>query len=256
MRGLKMEESIDKIINFLEYLMQSNPFWIIVSVFIGTISTYYVNKRAEVNKGRRRTWVAHINALVSLQHSLNTILNILNTNKIIASNTLRAKAENPNNLILTRTVPHLVPNDSMNFQMLQRNELINAFFSFNIKIEKINNDTKTASKTFTEYRSAKILGQITDKEYIKIHKEYCNGLNMLLKSYDLLEIKTSELLARVRVSLELDNKHKNSSFIKRASLEEVTEFHINNELEELSIEIEEVRRKSKEDIDKYLDNED
>jgi len=133
-----------------------------------------------------------------------------------------------------------------------RIELSNELFSYGISIRRLNYDTKTICRQYSEMRSGLLRQELSKEQYLPSLTEYQKGLEILIKAYDLMDVRTEALHARTRATLRKDTLHDKQRFYKMPILKDITQPEIDTEIKSLREEIAIVQSQSKSDIEQHL----
>lgn len=231
--------------------------WIpVIAAFLGAlvagIVAFGVSRvNSRIDRHRER-WKMHWNALVQLEYRLNEILGITNDNRHHAKVAISAAAKSAERLRIVWSEPKTLPRDVPFMGEFLRPKLAEALFSYCETLRKLNNDTETLCKAFSEMRSALVRQDIKGTQYNQSLQEFGVGLSTLSKAYDLLDEKTEAMLARVRATEKADRLHDSDKFFNMPKLEEISDEVVRKERMLQQAEIDEVRARSRREIDKYF----
>jgi len=227
-----------------------------VGALIAGLVAFFVSQANERVKRHRKRWFEHRNALERLESLLNEITDIIAANRGNATKAIDAITKNDIGLRIVWSEPHTLPYDSSIRIMFLRIELINEFFSYGVKIRRLNNDTETICRAYSEMRSGLLRQDLSKNQYLLSLTEFQKGLENLLNAYDLMDERTQALLARTRATLLKDKLHDNRSFfgflLKMPKLENITMVEVDSELKRLRKEIAETQSRSRNEIKQYF----
>lgn len=203
-------------------------------------------------KRNRKRWSEHRDALMQLEFYLNEIMGILADNRAHARVVLSSASDAVNTIEVVWSEPRTLPRDMSFIQSFLRRELINALFSYNQTIRKLNNDTGMIRESYSEMRSAFLSRNLERSKYLGSLEEYRNGMRALKKAYRLMDDRTIDLLARTRATLTEDKVRDKGRFFKLPIPKDISRDEVNRELKRLREEIEQVRSRSRDELDEYF----
>ncbi len=228
-----------------------------VGGIVGGLAAFFVSQGNERVKRHRKRWLEHRNALVRLEYPLNEITDIIAANRHIATMAIDSITKNDIGLLIVWTEPHALPYDSSLVTSFLRTELTNELFPYGVKIRRLNNDTKTICRAYSEMRSGLLRQDLSKDQYLPCLTKFRKGLEYLMKAYDLMDERTEALLARTRATFHRDKLHDNRSFLgflfKMPNLENISTVEIDSELKRLREEIAEIQSRSRNEIKQWLD---
>jgi len=231
--------------------------WIpVLAAFVGAcfagIGAFLVSQMSAKITRHREHWRKHRNALVQLEYRLNEILCIVWDNRYLVQRIQEVMAKHDGRVPVTWMEPQPLPSVASEYPKLLRLELVNGFFSFQVKLRRHNDDIAQICSAHADMRSAKIRANIDRSQYVTSLGEYINNVGELQKAYDLIDKYTMELLARVRVSIRKDRLLDKAHFFTVPSCLPVTPDDVSMEIPIVEKGIEQVRAKSRQDIKEFF----
>lgn len=194
--------------------------------------------------------VKHYNSLVLLETQLNEIGGIIYDNLYILPNFIKVITSGDiyfNNL-------HILPIDKSHYENLYDLDLMNALFSYQYQVRKLNDDMTTATLGYTDIKNALIQKNIKKPDYIVNAELMATNLKLIEIFLTELQNETVELLAKVRIQIVYDKPlgTKLQLFFIRPSSKKIKKDEIKQEKEKLLKEIEETKTQSQKQIDEIL----
>ena len=229
-----------------------------IGAFFGGLAAFFVSQANERVKRHRKRWLEHRNAFVLLDYLLNEITDIIGSNRYIAELIIKSTKKEEIGIQIIWKEPHILPFDSTLLQRFLRIELSMQLFSYGIKIRRLNNDTETICRAYSEMRSSLLRKDLGESQYLSSLNEFRLNMNNLLMSYDFMDRRTQALHARGRAAFNLDEHHDKRSFIRflfrMPIIKHVSAEEIESELERLKKEIAETQSKSRKENEEWLRN--
>jgi len=201
---------------------------------------------------RQRT---HYSALVKLEHIFYRYLNDISDNVSVIEEISKIKQRANNNppTLSYNWLEAFIINDDILLD-LANIALINEIASFNVNLRKINSDMESINGLYDEIRQAALHRLITPDSYIQNFEHYVTKLERVKAFLESLNEKSKRVLAIIRLLLKKRpafNRLFGSLFPELRLLP--SEKAIGAELDRVEEEIKEIRRKSREEINKTLD---
>ena len=216
------------------------------SAFIFGLITFYFQKRFE------RYW-KHKNAVVEIEHLLQSHLNQNSSNQFLFNGAIDTLQRN--HMTYTILTELRLPDDlSLRIGDI---DILNRYFDYQDPIEKINHGAKTW-QGMNEQLQQSITGNPNLPAPI-VHKtmEYLeNQARSLLKFMEAQDIDTRNLLAYIRIYLRKDRHIWSIWWLKRKNNHKpiISEDEVEQEIKMLQKEIDEISKKSRDDIAKIVGN--
>lgn len=225
-----------------------------VGAFFGGIVAFSVSQVNERIKGNRKRWFEHRNSLPQLERMLNEVLDTTGANMHTAETVINLEPRGETALPIAWSEPHPLPFDATMQTNLLRIELINELFSYGVRTRRLNADTETLCRAYSEMRSGLLRHDLSREQYLIGLVEFQQGLKILSKAYRLTDERTLTLLARLRVSLHKDKTHdeRGWSFYWMPKPEVVSKDEVKEERGILDKEIAETQSRSRDEIKRYL----
>lgn len=225
-----------------------------VSAFFGGIVAFFVSQVNERIKRHRKRWFEHRNALPMLEYALNEILDITGGNRHTATEAINSISTTEDAVPIVWSEPHTLEFDTGLRAKLLRMPLINKLFSYGVKIRRLNYDTLTLCRAYSEARSRFLSTDLSREQYIQCLAEFRVGLEVLCNAYDLVDERTLSLLARVRVALLKDKTLDNRGwfFYWMPKARDVSAEEVATELVTVKKEIAETQSRSRAEIKRHL----
>ena len=225
-----------------------------VGAFFGGIVAFLVSQVNERIKRHRKRWFEHRNSLPALEHLLNEILDVTGSNRHTAKTAIDSISAIDSAVPIVWSEPHTLEFDPHLGGKLLRMELINELFSYRVRIRRLNYDTLSLSRAYSEARTRFLSGDLSREQYLQTLIEFQGGLKVLFSAYGLIDERTLSLLARLRVSLHKDMTHdeRGWTFYWMPKPEVVSKDEVKEERGILDKEIAETQSRSRDEIKRYL----
>lgn len=222
-----------------------------IAAFFGAFFAFIFVKISEWFLIIRKSNENHFNSLVKIERLINRAISRLEKNILIFQDYVEALKS----MKMITWSSHPVPFCNELANDLKNIDFINEYFSFSLDIETLNNDFVTIKSMYDEVKGLFINKTINPETY-KNNVSFCmnkiEGIVKFMKSYQENAIK---LLAKTRLLLK---ERKNRTFLFGAFPKKhyIKKFdkNVEEELKILKEEIEEVRKRSREEINKIKGN--
>lgn len=196
----------------------------------------------------------HDTALVSLQYLLNEYLGVISDNIYVMKLFIIAIRTPENGLVkLQWNLPKLININTDSYLKLLDLEILNKLFRFNDDLRKTNDDIEALNHGYEVIRLGLIQKYLDNNQYIINAKEIANGFELEERFLTEIRQDTEKLLARVRLQIIKDRSRKKWVFYKQYTTATVSTEEVLHELGRMKSEFEEIKKASKDRIDKLLD---
>lgn len=219
-----------------------------IIAFFGAFLAFIFVKFGEWIRDVKKRNKNHFNALMKIERLLNRICDRLEVNIQVFGEHLDALKSKK--LLIWSS--HEIPFDYKLSDDLKNIDFINEYFSFSLDIERMKNDFVTIKNMHEENKGLFINEKISQDTY-KDNVSFCIGeMEKIIKFMKAYQEKLIQLLAKTRILQK--EKEKNWTFLfgafPKTHYEKNFNEKVREELEILKKEIDEVRKKSKEEKNK------
>ena len=227
-----------------------------LSAFFGAFFAYLFLRLAESIKNRIDLRRERINSLIKLQIILNEHLNQNSLNNSMFGNLKNIYEESirTKSIKIVSTIPIELKLSKDILISLKYNNLINDVFAYIIRIGTFNCQVNESVELYKLFREAIMSGAIKPEDYISNFKSYIDRLQKLkLFSNDFMSTITN-ILARIQLLLQYENKKKYRYFLRSIKESEISKIEIDEKIIELEGQRKQINKKSLEEIDNILND--